>query len=1339
MRHKVKLKKRFFGIFLIVILAAGAYFAFSYYKKNEIIQKKESHNGVSTLPIYNPPIVKAAKPLDGLENSYTITSSISAYFETEKGKRPSYGIYADNGKANLTFTLKEKSQGVKTTDKTIEYDVVIQNIPMKMRLTTMGNKVKEEFIIEKKPSDSVLSSLKDGLKINFDVKKKGVGEAVKNSDETYTFKIQEGDSMTIEKPTILDSKGKGGKISGEFSKDNYMMEVDNGYLRSAQYPVVIDPAVVVNTSSTALASYFSSQRHVSSTTEGTLHSFVQVGAQSATCGGQSRSGLLWFTSSDSGATWTCQGQISSDTSNLMYSDVRVDGSNNLYIVYSVSATGRNNAYDVNYRKFTYNGGSSWTMQSAQTVLDGSGTGTAYSFAVLELQGTDRIWIASRYYNGTNYGMTVYYSDSLGNSPTWSLSLADVATTDLSSRANTPVLVRYGSNKMGIAYVYYSSGYKLGWRFRSDSDSLGSWQAQLQLSTFSDFGTDPVISAVAAGDFVWVAVADGSIILKTFNGISWGSSTISTSSSYDVSLSTDGVNLWVFSKEVPSTISASVIGRGRFTYKKCYPPFVLATCDTSALVTSYQNVFSKVWAYSNADNSYTDVTTAASNSTTADVFNANSTKMVSVVSDAIYFGQDLQFDSISWALSTQGSGGTIVWEYCSSVDVSLNCTAWSTLTFSSSSAPSFTTASSSWGAFTAPADWVASKVNSEGTAYWYIRGRVSVGFSTAPIGTQMLASAQNNNISAAIVSYSNQIQVLWTENNSSPMRVRYSSITAPSQSSSSSVNIDPKVVGYSSGAGAAIASTQRHIVRTSDGTLHAFIQTGTQLACGGATGSNNTALMWIISTDGGTTWTCQGQVDSNTSTVYYADARADTSDNLYIVYSVAGVGRNNAYDVFYRKFTKGSGATWTMENVQTVLNGSGSGTAYHYAVLELQGTDRIWLAYRYYDGTNYGVGVYYSDGFGTAPTWTQSIQPLDTAGNGQDYHIPLLARFGSSIGVLWYDQTASGDIYWRYRADSDSLSSWNSQAVVMTETSISSPVTWSVVGTPEGRIFFSAGFTNTYFKAYYNGSWTSTATLLSGFNNYTSISTDGKSAFIFGQATTFNSIGGGTVVWQYRRCDPPYLLANCQPAVNLVPYWKKFNSVWQYTNSTSTFNSYTTQAGDTTSADVKMVSAVDDAMYFGNDSKFDIISWELSTNGTNGSIAWEYWNGTAWVPINAFLVIPNSNFTGDSYASFIPNTDWVTTRVNNEDTPLYYIRARVTTAFGTVPIGTQIAIVTGINGPINATINVFNNKIGVIWSENSSRVRFAEFTDGQPLPVKPAAQFNRGVRIQRGTTIEGGNP
>jgi hypothetical protein len=130
------------------------------------------------------------------------------------------------------------------------------------------------------------------------------------------------------------------------------------------------------------------------------------------------------------------------------------------------------------------------------------------------------------------------------------------------------------------------------------------------------------------------------------------------------------------------------------------------------------------------------------------------------------------------------------------------------------------------------------------------------------------------------------------------------------------------------------SSTKNIVQTSEGTIHAFIQTGTNTSTCGAGG-----LWWMYSTDSGVVWNCGSQISADTTNLMYGDAKADANNNIYIVYSMMTTGAGTAKDVFYRKLSKGAGSTWSVGAEQLIFDGTAL-IGFHYASVEVQGTTRL---------------------------------------------------------------------------------------------------------------------------------------------------------------------------------------------------------------------------------------------------------------------------------------------------------------------------------------------------------------------------------------------------------------
>lgn len=1042
-------------------------------------------------------------------------------------------------------------------------------------------------------------------------------------------------------------------------------------------------------SSTTQATAFSTMRNVVTTSEGTIHAFVQAGSRLA-CGNASGTannvGLVWVYSTDAGTTWTCGGQLSADLTNLRYASAAVDSDNNIYVVYSATANGSNVAYSAYYRKLTKGSGSTWSMGAQQTALDASSGTVGYSYAVIEADSNDRLWLASRYFDGVNYQVATYYSSDVSADPTWTVSQTSLGTASGSTSDHFPVIVKFGT-RIGVIYNAQFPTSTQRWRFRNDSDGPTLWSAEMQVSTENMGGLTFTAIADSAGNVYHASNSGTSIFFSYWNGSVWSATTTvaaTAASNTTVSLATDGASVWVVYTDTTG-LSGSLVGNRRLAYKRGYAPFTATEFDTSPTqMISKHTTFTKYWSYFSA--AFTDDTSDAANTTSAD------TQMLRSVGDASYFGSSAKFDTVSWALSTNGVAGIVTWEYW-------NGTTWKGLNdYLGVVNPSLT--GSGYITFMPPSDWATGSVNGEGGSYYYVRARVTTAFSTAPVGIQLTTVPPLNWATYLPAPVSNALTGMWTENSAVPTVVRYgtTAVTTQTPNTAATQSISSAATLYSSLTTATQASTGRRLVHTSDGTLHLFVQAGVSAPCGDATAAaNSMGLIWLYSTDSGVTWTCGGQLNTGATVSTFASATVDSSDNIYVVYSVAANGASVNNDVFYRKLTSGGSGTWTLEAEQTILDAT-SVQGYSYATVEIQGSTRLWVAVRYFDNTNYQVSAYYSDSLSASPTWTQSVGSLGTAGNSATNHFPTIVRLPSGIAIL-YNAQATSNLRWRTRSDSDGLSTWASEATV-TSTNLTTP-TFSAAADVSGNVYVAMNQTTNVFFTYWNGSgWSSNTTITTAApsNAFVSLSLVGSTVYVYyGDATGLSSGLSGSRKYVYKKGVSPYGSGNFDAvATQVESYHGVFDKYWSYVGST--FTNDTTDAASTANADTQMLSGSGDAVYFGKNTKFDAISWDLSTNGTVGQIVWEYWNGSGWVALTDFMGVLAPSFTADGYISFVPPTDWATTAVNSEGSSYYYVRARASTSFSVAPVGVQVAAIPQINWV--TTVGVDSNLYWA-WGENAT--------------------------------------
>ena len=493
------------------------------------------------------------------------------------------------------------------------------------------------------------------------------------------------------------------------------------------------------------------QKKLVTTSDGTIHTIINSGSISYTCGGSSYSGLLWMYSTNSGSTWTCGGQLTS--SSLYTSSMVVDSSDNIYIVYASTVSFLGN-YDLLYRKLTKGVGSTWTLSTQVQIADGN-TSFAYSSPDIAIESGTRIWVATRNITGTDHQTQVYYSSNL--SPTlpadWTLSiLADTADTD--STGHVPSLIKFGT-KLGLFYYSGTTG-QINWRYRNDADPLSTWAAQ-----------SSIVPSGANGDFNLVADSSNNLHLiysdnpvenlsnyyyRYYNGTSWSSAISLGTGTADgmLDISTNGTTVYLFYPDSSSFASITNAGKSTLVYRSITSPYTVSELSAATNITLSRSLFNKVWT--SQSSVFTDVTTAASNPSLAD------TLMPSLTDDAIYFGKTDAFDSLSFTVETVSTGGAIIWQYWNGVT-------WSNLTILNSTNPNFSSATGHI-IFSAPSDWALTSVNSEASSYFYVRAILSSDFTTTPSATSFSSATAIRDLAAGAV-VNNSIPLLYSESGSNP--------------------------------------------------------------------------------------------------------------------------------------------------------------------------------------------------------------------------------------------------------------------------------------------------------------------------------------------------------------------------------------------------------------------------------------------------------------------------------------------------------------------------------------------------------------------------------------------
>lgn len=199
-------------------------------------------------------------------------------------------------------------------------------------------------------------------------------------------------------------------------------------------------------------------------------------------------------------------------------------------------------------------------------------------------------------------------------------------------------------------------------------------------------------------------------------------------------------------------------------------------------------------------------------------------------------------------------------------------------------------------------------------------------------------------------------------------------------------------------------------------------------------------------------------------------------------------------------------------------------------------------------------------------------------------------------------------------------------------------------------------------------------------------------------------------------------------------------VWQFDDGTTAFVDQTTGFNDATDANCTPFPATattDDAFYVGRESgTFSNITFDYlnGTAGIGGTVAWEYWDGTAWTAVSG-LTDATAGFTtavaDGLVVSWTVPTDWAVTSVNGRSA--YYIRARVTGGYSTDPVLDQ--------GFVETTTNVTGFVGGeyVDIKDGEDATRRVTFTAADQTPTQGVARINavlaKTIAVVNGTQVD----
>ncbi len=399
--------------------------------------------------------------------------------------------------------------------------------------------------------------------------------------------------------------------------------------------------------------------------------------------------------------------------------------------------------------------------------------------------------------------------------------------------------------------------------------------------------------------------------------------------------------------------------------------------------------------------------------------------------------------------------------------------------------------------------------------------------------------------------------------------------------------------------------------------------------------------------------------ANNSADYPCSGCIDSDGNVYVVYTVQGT-----LNLAFRKLTFNSG-NWTIGAEVIVYNDK----ANYSATIARDSTGRLHICWTCFDSA---TGVY-------TIRHKRSTSDGDSWGSGPGD--PGTALGESSSAAYSVTAYAAPYLYCHYNLNGtqliarrmiDGASIWEDAVAIHTGVYLNDRLCSCV---SESQSLVGVAFEANY-KLWYaecdGANWGGVFDIASLSATAPLLQFNGEVPYV----TYGVEVGAGQVELRYR-CKTGVGFA---PEAILAPEISRFAAVYLYDHDGDPqFHNRTLEAASTVAADVlatdshALVEAVDDALYLGAEAPYGNVNLQLSTAGAGGSVAWEYYSDFGW---KSFL--PESGACHLEQATQLlrlwPDSahapvDWQKCKI--ESRSYFWIRARVTTAFTTAPVGSQI--------------------------------------------------------------------
>jgi hypothetical protein len=383
---------------------------------------------------------------------------------------------------------------------------------------------------------------------------------------------------------------------------------------------------------------------------------------------------------------------------------------------------------------------------------------------------------------------------------------------------------------------------------------------------------------------------------------------------------------------------------------------------------------------------------------------------------------------------------------------------------------------------------------------------------------------------------------------------------------------------------------------------------------------------------------------------------DSGGNIYTVYTASG-----SLNLIHKKLNFSDGS-WSTGTAYTIYNAD----ANYYPSIFKDKYGRLWVSWTRHTGGNYCINVKCSIDDGA--TWDFGPDdPGTTLTSGSSSAWSRLVYLPTYLYCFY----SEGGTKLAYRRFEMAGGLWYSETEVYTGSGLADNFATAVADDMKlGLVFVSDG--DLLYKDFDGAAWSGNFSLDDEITVAPVLKYNGSIPFVFygkdigdnQNQLFYTSRSGSGFALPERVCGEvsAFDKALCYRPSATVKYYDRSGA-----------------AADSTAGDVyhvesgKLIADVGDALLIGQAEKFQHMQVVLSTNGVGGVVGWYYWDGSNW----KHFTPKSGEYNFDASPSLVRlwedasemPSDWQSSVINGFS--MFWVKAAVTSAFGTSPVGSQI--------------------------------------------------------------------